>query len=145
MTLESFSAAETKKIGSDLAARIHREGPGDSAAVVALFGELGAGKTTFVQGFWRGLGLRGRPTSPTFVLMRRTPLTGEFRNVYHIDAYRVSSWDFVAFGFERIVSDPRNIILVEWADRIRDLLPRSTRWVDLAHGPQGPDHRIIHI
>lgn len=77
--------------------------------------------------------------------MRRTPLAGEFRNIYHIDAYRVNSWDFTALGLEKLIADPRNIILIEWADRIRDLLPAATRWVELAYGPQGPDHRIIHV
>ena len=64
--------------------------PGKKALVIALRGDLGAGKTTFTQGFFRGLGIKRNPISPTFVIMRRYALHAEgFRNVYHFDAYRL--------------------------------------------------------
>jgi len=143
MNYRSSSSAETVKAASDLAKRLRASPPGRSAAVFALEGELGSGKTTFVQGFGRALGSRARILSPTFVLMRRLPLRGRFRNLYHLDAYRLrSERELETLGFREMLADPRNVIVVEWADRVRKLLPRGTKRIFFRHG-RHPSERVI--
>lgn len=110
---------------------------GRGASVFALSGELGGGKTTFVQGFLRGLGIKRRAASPTFILMRR------FGNLHHLDAYRLKKPSELArLGFPEILRNPRNIVLVEWADRVRKLIPRNAIWIKFKHGKK-ENERII--
>ncbi len=108
------SVEETQAVGEALGARL---GPG---AVVACVGELGAGKTCFLQGVARGLGVTTDVTSPTFVLVNvyrgRLP-------VYHMDAYRTESLlEVVDLGLEEML-DGDGVTLIEWADKVRPLLP----------------------
>lgn len=97
------------------------------ATLVALSGELGAGKTTLVQGVLEGLGAVAPYPSPTFVLMNQYELlqataTG-IRRVYHADAYRVGADDFERLGFREWCADPEGLVLLEWPERIAELLP----------------------
>ena len=115
--LDSASPEETQAIGERLGARL---GPGD---VVACIGELGAGKTCFIQGLARGLGVRSAVTSPTFVLVNqyrgRVP-------VYHLDAYRTESLTELAdIGVEEMLHGD-GVTVVEWADKLLPLLPART-------------------
>ncbi len=95
------------------------------AVVLSLEGDLGAGKTTFIQGFGRGLGIRESILSPTFIIMNRYGLKkGKFKDFYHFDCYRVEEEKEVeALEFEEIISNPRNIVCIEWGERIKNLLP----------------------
>jgi tRNA threonylcarbamoyladenosine biosynthesis protein TsaE len=112
-------------------------GPG---AVIGLTGELGAGKTCFVQGLVRGLGVTTRATSPTFVLVN------EYRGrlpVHHVDAYRVSGpAEMVDIGLLELI-DGDGVTLIEWADRVEPLLPARTIRVHL--DGLGDDPRTITI
>lgn len=95
-----------------------------NSLVFGLIGNLGAGKTTFIQAFAKGLGIKSRLTSPTFVLMK------VYGNLYHIDCYRIKDYkDILALDFGDIVSNPKNIILIEWAERIKKILPKDTVWI----------------
>lgn len=113
-----------------------------NAIVFALQGELGAGKTTFIQGFLRALGMRGRITSPTFVLIKRhvmkqkpPPIYRLLRTAYHIDVYRLKDHrDLEVLDFKKIISDPENIILIEWAEKVKKVLPKDTMWITFSHG-----------
>jgi len=97
------------------------------ALVFGLIGNLGAGKTTFIQAFAKGIGIRNRLTSPTFVLMKK------YGNLYHIDCYRIKDYkDILALDFQEIVSNLKNIIMIEWAERIRRILPKDTVWIKFA-------------
>jgi len=111
--------------------------------VFALKGNLGAGKTTFVQGFFRGLGLK-RAASPTFIIMRRYSLKrGIFKNVYHMDAYRLKKTkELKVLEFGEILADPQNIVLIEWPERIKNILPKNVKWIIFKHGKK-EDERII--
>jgi tRNA threonylcarbamoyladenosine biosynthesis protein TsaE len=113
----SESPEATTAAGERLGARL---GPGD---VVALTGELGAGKTCFVQGVVRGLGVKVAATSPTFVLVN------EYRGrlpVHHVDAYRTQSLtELLDLGLEELI-EGHGVTLVEWADRCDPLLPPRT-------------------
>ena len=90
------------------------------ALIFGLVGELGAGKTTFIQAFAKGLGIKGRLTSPSFVLMKN------YKNFYHVDCYRVKGpKDILALDFKEIISNPKNIIMIEWAEKIKKILPKK--------------------
>ena len=144
---QSSSSAATKRFAKELARKISARGGknklANKAVIVALTGELGAGKTTFAQGFTSGLGIRGQVSSPTFILMRNTKLkNSKFDSFIHIDAYRATAADFLKLGFKEIAADPNNIILVEWADRLKKLIPKSAVWFKLEHGKKG-NERVI--
>jgi tRNA threonylcarbamoyladenosine biosynthesis protein TsaE len=141
---QSFSSAETKKIGYSLARKILRLKTQRSATIIALTGELGSGKTTFIQGIFRGLGARKRSRSPSFILIRRIPLKNrKFKNIFHIDAYRVGNpGEMLKLDLKTILKEPENIIVIEWAEKIKKFLPKDTRWIIFNHG-QKENRRII--
>ena len=119
------SPGETKKLGEALARTLLRNRSKDRATVVGLRGDLGGGKTTFLQGFIKGLGKKAKILSPTFIIMRRT---GDF---YHLDCYRIQGpKDLLALGFKKILADPKNIMAIEWADLVKKIMPRSAVWVN---------------
>jgi tRNA threonylcarbamoyladenosine biosynthesis protein TsaE len=116
----THSADDTEAAGAALGRELRG---GD---VVALVGELGAGKTAFVRGVARALGVAARPLSPTFTLINEYRGRGP---VYHVDAYRVDRLaDLIALGLEEYI-DGDGVTLIEWADKARPLLPARTVWV----------------
>ena len=112
------------------------------ALIVTLTGDLGSGKTTFIQGFARGLGITRHLVSPTFTLMRRYPIPRSspayrsgFRSLVHMDAYRVHApAELRVIRFEEWIADPTAIVCIEWAELVHRLLPRTTIPVRFAHG-----------
>ena len=132
----SNSAAETKSIAAKLA-------KDSKDYIFALTGELGAGKTTFVQGFAKGLGIKEKITSPTFVLIRQHPIPNTTKILYHIDLYRLENTkDFQQLGLEEIWLDPNNIILIEWAEKLKEL-PKDSIKIKITKN--GDQKRIITI
>ena len=99
----------------------------DRATVVGLYGDLGAGKTTFVQLVAKALRVTETLNSPTFLIMKSYPLsTFHFTLLTHIDAYRLKSSDELhKLHFAELLADPENLILIEWADKVADLLPKD--------------------
>jgi tRNA threonylcarbamoyladenosine biosynthesis protein TsaE len=99
----------------------------DGATLVTLSGELGAGKTAFSKAVAKTLGVEEVVTSPTFVLEKIYLLGSEaskFRRLVHIDAYRLESGgDLAALGFDELVQDAGNLILLEWPEMVADALP----------------------
>jgi tRNA threonylcarbamoyladenosine biosynthesis protein TsaE len=116
--------------------------------VIALIGDLGAGKTVFTKGLAAGLGIKQIVNSPTFVVMKiyKTANQGpvcrrgrlEIRNLVHIDAYRLKSGnELKGIGIEDYLNKPETITVIEWADRAKDILPKNTKFIylkDLATG-----------
>jgi tRNA threonylcarbamoyladenosine biosynthesis protein TsaE len=98
------------------------------ATIVGLRGDLGAGKTTFVQAVADVLGVDEHVTSPTFVIEKVYALDHPtFRRLIHIDAYRLTSGEELrALGWEQMSADPGNLILLEWPERVADALPEET-------------------
>jgi tRNA threonylcarbamoyladenosine biosynthesis protein TsaE len=133
-TFQSRSPEETAAAGERLAETL---GPGD---VVALTGELGAGKTCFTQGLARGLGVTGRTVSPTFVLVN------EYRGrvpVHHVDAYRTGSLtELLDLGLDELFAGD-GVTIVEWADKLLPLLPAHTVHVHIEGA--GDEPRAITI
>lgn len=115
-TFTSNSAKETQDFAKDFAKDFLEGG------IIALSGDLGAGKTTFAQGFAEGLGIRDRIISPTFLVIRQYPIPGKNNFFYHIDLYRLENIDLKNSGLEEILTDPTNVVLIEWAERIEDRL-----------------------
>jgi len=116
---------QTQKLGENFAKEILKLPLGKNAVVLGLKGNLGGGKTTFLQGFAKGFGVRGKILSPTFVVMKR------FENFYHIDCYRLKGEkDMAELGFKEIISDPKNIVAIEWPEKIKKILPKSTIYVE---------------
>lgn len=105
-----------------LSAKVDREG----ALVVCLWGELGSGKTTFVQGMARGFGIESRLLSPTFVIVRHYQIPDASLVVYHLDLYRIhSAQDANAVGFADMVYEPNAIVVVEWPERLGSDIPEK--------------------
>ena len=114
------SYSQTQKLGENFAKEVLKLKPKKGAIVLALHGNLGGGKTTFLQGFAKGLGVKDKILSPTFVIQKR------FDNFYHIDCYRFKKAnEILELGFEKIISDPKNIIAIEWPEKIKKLLPKK--------------------
>ncbi len=127
------SAKETKKAGEFLAGEIVKSKlKSKKALIIGLNGELGSGKTTFIQGMAGGLKIRERITSPTFVIMKKYSFGSRLpkRNgwLYHIDCYRVQSKDLLDLGFKEIINQP-NLVVIEWAEKIKKILPKDTLWI----------------
>jgi tRNA threonylcarbamoyladenosine biosynthesis protein TsaE len=138
-TFVTKNAKETQKLGKLLALEL-KEGK-----IIALEGELGSGKTTFTQGFLKGLGVKGSYTSPTFLVIKnykkefpnpksQYPNKSKFQNpkiqnIYHVDTYRINSRDILNLGWEEIISNPENIVIIEWADRIKKIIPERAIWI----------------
>jgi len=133
-TVISRSPEETQAVGERLGARL------TVGAVVACTGDLGAGKTCFLQGLARGLGVTSDVTSPTFVLIN------QYRGrlpVYHLDAYRTASLtELVDLGLEEMLHGD-GVTVIEWADKLLPLLPARTIRVHL--GGLGDEPREIVI
>jgi len=129
---------ETRKIAQDFAKEVLKT-RFEKAILISLEGELGSGKTTFVKAFAFALGVKNRVTSPSFVLMKRYPLSHSFfKNLYHIDCYRVEKEQEIKnLGWEKIIEDKRNIVVVEWGDKIKNILPQRTIRILLKFRPGG--------
>lgn len=114
------------------------------ATLVTLSGELGAGKTAFVKAVARALGIREVVNSPTFVLEKIYLLdeSKPFERLIHIDAYRLESGESMkALGFETLMQDRENIIMLEWPERVQDSLPESSVRISIETHPD--DSRMI--
>lgn len=103
-----------------------------TATVVALSGDLGAGKTAFVKELGSILGIKNADiTSPTFVIEKIYKINHlQFTHLIHIDAYRLEKEDeLVKLGWQDIVKDPKNLILIEWPEMVKGLIPTDARTI----------------
>lgn len=115
------NSKQTKKLGEMLASELK------GGKIICLSGDLGSGKTTFTQGLLKGLKKKGPYTSPTFVVMKK------YKNIYHIDAYRIKGKDLLDLGWKEIIADNPpaggNIIIIEWAERVKKIIPKNALWI----------------
>ena len=131
MEIITKSANETKKVGISLAMELKKQLPLKHAFVIALIGDLGAGKTTFIQGLASGLGIKESVLSPTFLILKQFSIAlKSYKNFYHIDTYRLkNSQEFLELGFKDLVGNPENLIVIEWADKVEKILSKDTLWI----------------
>ncbi|MEK7651199.1 MAG: tRNA (adenosine(37)-N6)-threonylcarbamoyltransferase complex ATPase subunit type 1 TsaE [Patescibacteria group bacterium] len=142
--MKSNSPSKTKKLGFNFAKKILKE-KFSQPIIVGLRGNLGSGKTTFIQGFARGLGIKNRIMSPTFVIFRHYLLRKKSRaHFFHMDAYRIKKLsELKHLDFEEITSLPKSVVLVEWPEKIKKALPKKTKWLEFRHGEKENERIII--
>lgn len=137
MEILTKSARETKRFGEKFADSLK------GGEIVALVGDLGNGKTTFVQGLARGIGIKDRIISPTFILRRDYQAK---KKLCHIDLYRIEEGverEFRNLGVEEFFGNQDTIVVIEWAEKIKSLLPKSTVWISFEN--KGGDERKIIV
>lgn len=122
MQKRTQTSEELQSAAADLVSSLQER---DDATIVALSGVLGAGKTTFAQGLARALGVQEVVSSPTFVIEKVYALSGQkWDRLIHIDAYRLnSSHELEVLGWRALTADPKNLIVLEWPERVADLIP----------------------
>lgn len=117
------SFEETRQLGFDFADKSKKSN------IFALYGDLGSGKTTFVQGLARGLGIQRRIISPSFIIVRSYKISFKiqdvrFKNFYHVDLYRIGDEkEVIDLGLMELVNNPENLVAIEWPDKIENVLP----------------------
>lgn len=138
MVIETYSAEETFTFGRKMGQEAK------AGEVIALSGDLGAGKTVFTQGFADGLGIKELVTSPTFTIWQS--YTGGRLVLNHFDVYRIEDIDEMdEIGYEDAFYGS-GVTLVEWPERIRELMPENTIWLRIERDPmRGDDFRRITI
>lgn len=138
MEIFSNSVQETKKFAKEISKKIKQ------SQVVALKGDLGSGKTTFSQGFAKGLGIDQHVGSPTFKLV--SEYVGSSLNLYHVDCYRLNNiQEFLNLGGENLLLPDNGITLIEWADIIQELLPKGTIEIEFSRVKDNPNKRKLRI
>ncbi len=132
------SAEETINTGVEIAKHL-----GDKS-IVALYGDLGSGKTQLVKGICKGLGVEDTVNSPTFIIVNEYS-SPAFPKIYHFDLYRLKSQDeILQMGFDEYISNG-NIVLIEWPEHVEDILPRDTIKIHLAHTSANENERWIKL
>src|SRR3989344_7074804 len=138
----SASPRETAKL-AQLVARIAAGQNSPNAFVVALSGNLGTGKTVFTQALLKAFGVNDTVASPTFVLSREYILKkGRFKKAYHIDVYRLSAKEACVLELRRIIKEKHALVLIEWAEKIKKIIPQNALWIYFKHGKKIHERRI---
>lgn len=135
-TLTTKSLKETKNLGEALGRQTKK------GVVLTLYGDLGGGKTTFIQGFAKGLGIKTRITSPTFIILRSYKL--KENSFFHIDLYRIQDEnDIKGIGLEELLNSKEDVIAIEWAEKLGKFLPKKR--IDVFFEEKGEHKRKISI
>lgn len=141
MEIITKSAKETEKLGKQIAVKLK------APVFIAFYGNLGAGKTTFIQAVAKGLGIEKRVVSPTFILAREYEIKENpsgLKKLYHVDLYRINnSQEAEAIGIDEMMKDNAGVVLVEWAERMKDALPEKR--IDVRMENIGENKRKIII
>lgn len=146
MRVQSFSAAITRRVGAEVAHYLShlpqlKKGP----IVVLLKGDLGAGKTTFVKGFLKFFRIRAYGASPTFVLMKHYKKSKASPDLYHLDAYRLSSKeDLEALEFSSVLAQKNALVLIEWPEKVKGMRYPNSLAISFSYGAKESE-RIIEI
>lgn len=125
----SKSIENTYKIAGDIAKNLK------GGEVLALVGDLGSGKTAFVKGLAKALGIGKHITSPTFVIEKRYDIkylkNKKLKKLIHIDAYRLNTGkDLINIGINDDFLNNNEIVVVEWADKVKDIIPQNAIWIE---------------
>lgn len=134
------SAEETTQAGISLASSL------SGGDIVALYGDLGSGKTTFVQGIAKGLGITQRIVSPTFIILKTHTVDNksDLDTFYHADLYRIeTAKDIESIGLKEIFTDKNAILVMEWPEKIEEILPKHTKKIRFSY-ISDTDRQIIY-
>lgn len=141
------NSEETKKFARSFIEHLIKKGPAKKGAtIVGLYGDLGAGKTFFTKEAAKILDVKGSVASPTFVLERIYKLSSKnkFEHLIHIDAYRLEGGDeLTRLGWEELVNNNKNLIFIEWPEKVFDVMPESHIGIFFEHA--GIEERKIEI
>ena len=139
----THSPKQTQKI-AELLVKTILENPVAAPKIFCLHGNLGSGKTTFIQGAARALKIKNKILSPTFVIMKDFPLSAPFKKFYHIDCYRIEKpKEILNLGFKEIIKNPGNLVFIEWPERIKKIIPKNSVWLEFE--VKGKNKRGIRI
>jgi tRNA threonylcarbamoyladenosine biosynthesis protein TsaE len=144
-TFISSSSQETQNLAKKLLNRLAKRN------VVALYGELGSGKTTFVQGLAKALGVKSNVQSPTFTLVREHTIEARskkqearWKHLVHVDCYRIDTpKDLKGASLQEYWEDKANLVVIEWAERVKDILPKDR--VEICFEQTGTNTRKITL
>jgi len=157
MNIKSKNLKEFKSIAKKFIDTIIKYGPKKSeATIVGLYGDLGVGKTTFTQEVAKNLGIKRIVNSPTFVIMKSYSIPDKtcygvgklkaknYKLFYHIDAYRLKNEkELEKLGWKDLISNPKNLIFVEWPENVKKAMPKKHHKVLISHVKEG--HRKFKI
>lgn len=137
------SVAETAEIAFNLGEQLCRRAPSVMATIAGLYGELGSGKTTFMKYLAESFGITEMVQSPTFVIMKIYKIKSEmFERLIHVDAYRIEKEaEMLNLGWPEIIADPKNLICIEWPERISGIMPEHIR-INFEHGEKENERKI---
>jgi len=144
--LESQKPSETRAFGQLVGRIINQLGETRNRAfIISLEGPLGSGKTEWLRGFIRYFAPKEQVLSPTFILMREIPLNHSFfKKIYHLDCYRFKNEkEIEVLGFKDIIRQPKNLVVIEWGDRLKKILPSGIWRLKFKH--QGLKKRKITL
>jgi tRNA threonylcarbamoyladenosine biosynthesis protein TsaE len=120
----------------------------DKALVVGLSGDLGAGKTTFIQAVAKHLGVKSKVNSPTFVIMKKYRLkkSNGFKYLFHLDAYRLKNEkELLYLGWEDIINNTEHLVFVEWPENVSKIMPSDSSRIHIAHSKNKQRHFKIDL
>ncbi len=142
---KTFTKNQIQSIAQEIIKLLTTDYGLQTARVVALSGDLGAGKTTLTQSIARELDIRENVISPTFVLIKNYKLRiKNYEKLVHIDAYRFDSEEeLLKLGWKELISDPKNLILIEWPERVAGIIPKDAIRISLSHKDEETRHIMI--
>lgn len=134
--IATFSPEDTFNEGKKFASRL------SGGEVIALVGELGAGKTVFTKGLCEGLNVKNPVISPTFTIANE--YDADFK-IYHFDAYRLSgSEEAAAIGIEDYMMG-NAVCIIEWAEKVKEVIPEDATWIYFYHAEESESGRLLRI
>lgn len=153
--MQKLPLSELRYFVRNVLAVVGMEPPKEAATLIALQGDLGAGKTTFTQQLARELGIEDTVQSPTYVLMKSYPVSfknpypgieGRFDKLVHIDAYRLESpEEFAALRPETFLMDPKALVVVEWPEKLGEALPQPDILVSFSSEGAAEGERMVEM
>ena len=132
---------ETEKIATIFLAKILKNKPSPAGAlVVGLSGDLGTGKTFFVQSIAKQLGIKEKIKSPTFVIFKKYPMDKlkKYKFLFHLDAYRLKNEkELLNLGWKEIIGNQEHLVFIEWPENVPKVIPAGARFVYISHDKNG--------
>ncbi len=139
--MKTQSEKQTIKFGKKFSKKLN------GGETLALIGNLGSGKTIFTKGIAKGLGINKHITSPTFVLMKKYKTDkNNIKTFVHVDAYRLKdSKELLNIGIKDWFNKKDTVVVIEWADKVKDILPKNTKSIHFKQGSNDKEIRKIKV